>query len=32
LRQRVGTLETTELLHLGRAIVVFLGVAGTNGR
>ena len=32
LRQRVGTLETTELRHLGRALVVFLGLAGTTGR
>ena len=32
LRQRVGTLETTELRQLGRAIVVFLGLGGTTGR
>jgi mRNA interferase MazF len=32
LRQHVGALETTEMLHLSRALVVFLGLAGRNSR
>jgi mRNA interferase MazF len=32
LRQRVGILEADDLLHLSRAIVVFLGLARATGR